>query len=155
MTTTVTSITYFTNNIMVQCQITIARAIALVGHASAIIPPEADLLEVRSPGQIVLVPNPIIINVDKAFVPRIPLPSKRGVYERDHGRCAYCGRIISFSEASIDHIVPQFLHGPTTWDNLVNACRHCNEKKANRTPDQARMPLLFRPHKPKPGLRPG
>ena len=154
MTTTVTSITYFTNNIMVQCQITIARALALVGHASAIIPPEADLLEVRSPSHVVLVPNPIIINVNKAFVPRIPLPSKRGVYERDHGRCAYCGRNITFSEASVDHIVPQFLQGPTTWDNLVNACRRCNEKKANRTPDQARMPLLFHPYKPKTRLRP-
>jgi len=154
MTATVTSTTYFTNNIMVQCQITLARALALLGHQHAIIPPEADLLEVRSPTRVFIVPAQIIINVDRAYVPQTPLPSKRGVYERDHGRCAYCGRNLSFAEASLDHIVPQHQNGPTSWDNLINACRRCNEKKANRTPEQAHMPLLFRPYTPKVRLRP-
>lgn len=154
MTATITTTTYFTNNIMVQCQITLARAIALIGHQHAIIPPEADLFEVRSPSRVLLVPDQIIINVDKAFIPRTPLPTKRGVYERDHGRCAYCGHSLTLVESSLDHIIPQYLKGPTSWENLVNACRRCNEKKANRTPEQAHMPLLFRPYIPKVRLRP-
>jgi hypothetical protein len=154
MTATVTTTTYFTNNIMVQCQITLARAIALIGHQRAIIPPDADLLEVHSPSRVVLVPDQIIINVDKAFIPQTPLPSKRGIYERDHGRCAYCGHNLTYVEASLDHIIPQHQNGPTSWDNLVNACRRCNEKKANRTPEQAHMPLLFKPYIPKVRLRP-
>ena len=151
---TVSTVTYFTNNIVIQRQVPLARAVTLMGHANAIIPPDADLLEVRSPSQVMLVPAQIIFSVDKAFVPHVPAPSKLGIFRRDRGICAYCGKAVSFVEASMDHVVPQHQHGPTTWDNLVNACRRCNEKKANRTPDQAGMPLLFRPFTPKVRLRP-
>ena len=146
---TITATTYFTNNIAIQHQISLARAIDLIGHACAIIPPEADLLEIRSPSRVLLVPVQIIFNVNRAFIPQVPQPAKRGIYQRDHGQCAYCGRMIAFSEATMDHIVPQYLNGPTTWNNLVTACRRCNEKKANRTPEQAHMPLLFKPYTPK------
>jgi hypothetical protein len=152
--TTVTATTYFTNNITIQHQIPLARAVTLIGHAGAIIPPEADLLEVHSPSRVVLVPVQIIFNVNRAFIPHVPAPTRRGVYQRDHGRCAYCGRLVPFAEASMDHITPLSLNGPTCWENLVNACRRCNEKKANRTPEQAHMPLLIKPAVPKVRLRP-
>lgn len=154
MIATITATTYFTNNIVIHRQVPLARAVTLMDHANAIIPPDADLLEVRSPSQIMLVPAVIIFSVDKAFVPHVPMPTKPGVYRRDRGVCAYCGRTISFEDASMDHIVPQSLDGPATWDNLVNACRRCNEKKANRTPEQANMPLRFKPFTPKVRLRP-
>lgn len=32
--------------------------------------------------------------------------------------------------------------------NLVAACALCNGRKANRTPDEARMPLLYLPYVP-------
>lgn len=152
--TTITATTYFTNNIVIHCQVPLARAVTLMGHANAIIPPDADLLEVRSPSTVMLVPAQIIFSVDKAFIPHTPAPSKGGIYRRDRGVCAYCGRMIPFADASMDHIVPQSLGGPSTWENLVNACRRCNEKKANRTPEQAGMPLRFRPFIPKVRLRP-
>jgi len=151
---TITATTYFTNNIVIHCQVSLARAVALMDHANAIIPLDADLLEVRSPGQVMLVPVEIIFSVDKAFIPHVPLPTKAGIYRRDRGVCAYCGRSISFEDASMDHVLPQSLGGPAAWDNLVNACRRCNEKKANRTPEQAGMPLRFRPFTPKVRLRP-
>ena len=154
MIATITAITYFTNNVVIHRQVPLARAVTLMDHANAIIPPDADLLEVRSPSQIMLVPAEIIFSVNKAFVPHVPMPTKAGVYRRDRGVCAYCGRLISFEEASMDHIIPQSLGGPATWDNLVNACRRCNEKKANRTPEQAGMPLRFKPFIPKVRLRP-
>ena len=154
MIATITAITYFTNNVVIHRQVPLARAVTLMDHANAIIPPDADLLEVRSPSQIMLVPAEIIFSVNKAFVPHVPMPTKAGVYRRDRGVCAYCGRLISFEEASMDHIIPQSLGGPASWDNLVNACRRCNEKKANRTPEQAGMPLRFKPFIPKVRLRP-
>ena len=40
-----------------------------------------------------------------------PLPTRRGVYLRDQGRCAYCGRHISLAEATLDHIVPLYNYG--------------------------------------------
>ena len=154
MIATISTVTYFTNNIVIQRQVPLARAVTLMGHANAIIPPDADLLEVRSPSQVMLVPAQIIFSVDKAFVPHVPSPSKLGIFRRDRGVCAYCGKLVSFAEASMDHIIPQHQRGPSTWDNLVNACRRCNEKKANRTPEQASMPLLFKPFTPKLRLYP-
>jgi hypothetical protein len=151
---TITATTYFTNNIVIHCQIPLARAVALIEHSNAIIPPDADLLEVHSPSQILLVPVEIIFSVDKAFIPHVPLPTKAGIYRRDRGVCAYCGRPISIEDASMDHVIPHSLGGPATWDNLVNACRRCNEKKANRVPEKAGMPLRFKPFTPKVRLRP-
>ncbi len=146
--------TYFSNKIMIQRQVPLARAVILMDHTSAIIPPDADLLEIRCPGRVVLVPDQIIFNIDRAFIPRAPQPTRRAIYQRDRGICAYCGKWIPYSEASMDHILPQSLGGPSAWDNLVNACRRCNMRKADRTPAQARMPLLFEPFTPKVRLRP-
>ncbi len=154
MIATVKATTYFTNNIVIHRQVPLTRAVTLMDHANAIIPPDADLLEVRSPSQVMLVPAEIIFSVDKAFVPHVPLPTKAGIYRRDRGLCAYCGRSIPLEDATLDHVIPQSLDGPATWDNLVNACRRCNEKKANRTPEQAKMPLRFNPFTPKVRLRP-
>ena len=150
---TITATTYFTNNVVIHRQVPLARAVTLMDHANAIIPPDADLLEVRCPSRVILVPVVILFSVDKAFIPHVPLPSKAGIYRRDRGLCAYCGRPIAFEEASMDHVVPQSLRGPATWENLVNACRRCNGKKANRTPEQAHMPLRFKPFIPKVRLR--
>ncbi len=152
--TMITSTIYFTNTIMIRRHIPIARAMYLMNHTHAIIPPDADLLEIRCPGQVILVPVQIIFNIDRAFVPHIPQPTRLGVYNRDRGICAYCGKWVPKSEASMDHIMPQALGGPTCWDNLVNACRRCNVRKADRTPAQARMPLRFEPSIPKVRLRP-
>ena len=151
---TITATTYFTNNIMIRRQIPLARAVVLMTHTAAIIPPDADLLEVRGAGWMVLVPAHIIFNVNRAFVPHPPQLTRRGIYHRDRGICAYCGKWVPYSEASMDHIVPLALHGPTCWENLVNACRRCNERKADRTPTLARMSLLFEPTIPKVRLRP-
>lgn len=154
MIATITATTYFTNNIVIHRQVPVARAVALMDRSNASVPPETDLFEVHSPSQVMLVPVEIIFSVDKAFVPHVPMPTKAGVFRRDRGMCAYCGRSIPIEDASMDHIVPQSQGGPATWDNLVNACRRCNEKKANRTPEQARMPLRFQPFTPKVRLRP-
>lgn len=154
MIATITATTYFTNNIVIHRQLPVARAVTLMDHANAIIPPDTDLLEVRSPSQVILVPAEIIFSVNKAFVPHVPMPTKAGVYRRDRGVCAYCERPIPIEDASMDHVIPQSLGGPATWDNLVNACRRCNEKKANRTPEQAGMPLRVKPFTPKVRLRP-
>ncbi len=154
MIATITATTYFTNNIVIHRQMSLARTVTLMDHVNAIIPPDADLLEIRSPSMVLLVPAQIIFSVNKAFIPHVPTPTKAGLYRRDRGECAYCGRSISFREASMDHIIPQSQGGLASWDNLVNACRKCNEKKADRTPEQASMPLRFKPFTPKVRLRP-
>lgn len=72
-----------------------------------------------------------------------PMPwSRRGLFVRDEHRCGYCGA----SQAStVDHILPRCRGGENTWTNTVAACGGCNQRKADRTPDEAGMPLLITP----------
>lgn len=75
--------------------------------------------------------------------------SRQNVFARDKFRCGYCATPGGFEDLSYDHVVPREQGGRTVWENIVTACRACNAKKANRTPEQAGMRLLVRPHKPK------
>lgn len=64
------------------------------------------------------------------------------IYIRDRFRCQYCGEHKSAADLTLDHILPRAQGGPTNPQNLVSACIKCNQRKGNRTPEQARMPLL-------------
>lgn len=64
------------------------------------------------------------------------------IYIRDRYRCQYCGEHKSAKDLTLDHILPRAQGGSTTPQNLVSACKKCNQRKGNRTPEQARMPLL-------------
>ena len=49
--------------------------------------------------------------------------------KRDTQVCAYCGDPFTRSERTIDHVVPVCRGGAHTLDNIVVACRACNESK--------------------------
>lgn len=72
--------------------------------------------------------------------------NRRNVAKRDNYKCQYCGT--SHDVLTTDHVVPRALGGRDTWINLVTACTKCNNKKGNRTPEQAGMRLLKVPKKP-------
>lgn len=70
--------------------------------------------------------------------------SRRGVLERDGHRCAFCLKRAS----TVDHLMPKSRlpkGAADTWRNTVAACTSCNGRKADKTPDEARMPLRFQP----------
>jgi hypothetical protein len=75
---------------------------------------------------------------------RQPKWSKNGVLRRDNYSCAFC----SAKANTIDHVMPRAQGGKNSWKNTVAACSPCNNKKANRTPEQAKMPLLYTPRVP-------
>jgi 5-methylcytosine-specific restriction endonuclease McrA len=75
--------------------------------------------------------------------------SRQNVYARDGGKCQYCQRKVSRSEATYDHVVPRAHGGRTTWENIVIACVPCNQTKGGRTPAQAKMHLARAPVRPK------
>jgi 5-methylcytosine-specific restriction endonuclease McrA len=75
--------------------------------------------------------------------------SRINVLTRDGFRCQYCGVKQLARDLTLDHVVPRSQGGAATWTNIVAACRACNGKKANRTPEQAGMKLLSRPVRPK------
>jgi 5-methylcytosine-specific restriction endonuclease McrA len=64
------------------------------------------------------------------------------IYMRDKFRCQYCGDKKAVSELTLDHILPRSRGGDNSPFNVVTACMSCNQRKGNRTPSEARMPLL-------------
>ena len=85
-------------------------------------------------------------------VPYKQLPlTRRNLFHRDDHRCQYCGS--SADQLSIDHVVPRSRGGLDTWENVTTACLPCNVRKGNRTPREASMPLMGKPHRPLSSLR--
>ncbi len=64
------------------------------------------------------------------------------IYMRDKFRCQYCGDRKAPRELTLDHILPRSRGGDNSPFNVVTACVSCNQRKGNRTPSEARMPLL-------------
>lgn len=86
-------------------------------------------------------------NVGRLFA-RAPVLSNQLLYARDRHVCAYCGDRFGARDLSCDHVVPVSKGGRHVWMNVVAACRPCNGGKADRMPDEARMPLLYVPYTP-------
>ena len=80
--------------------------------------------------------------------------SRKNVLMRDEYLCQYCGKKINDKNATIDHVMPKNPSNPKTpkgrdtWENLVASCQRCNQRKMNRTPEEANMPLKRRPFQP-------
>ena len=64
------------------------------------------------------------------------------IYMRDKFRCQYCGEKKPAGELTLDHILPRSRGGDNSPVNIVTACVPCNNRKSDRTPAEARMPLL-------------
>ncbi len=103
-------------------------------------------LYVRSVSRSFPVPSIVrLVNYARFRRKRVTL-SRKNVIKRDGLQCQYCG--MRSHPLTVDHVMPKKRGGMDTWENLVCACVYCNNKKANRTPDEARMPLLREPTKP-------
>lgn len=91
--------------------------------------------------------RPVIIRLLKyiTFYTRTLRPNRNRIYRRDNNECVYCG---SKKNLTLDHVVPKSRGGKNEWGNLVTSCIKCNLKKADRTPEEAKMKLLKTPHTP-------
>jgi hypothetical protein len=78
----------------------------------------------------------------------VPVFGKAKLFRRDRFTCAYCAQVFLERDLQCEHIVPESRGGGATWMNLVTACGHCNGKKADRTPEEAGMPLVYLPYVP-------
>lgn len=78
----------------------------------------------------------------------VPQRSSDMLYRRDHNICAYCGDYFPDRLLTRDHIHPQSRGGDNSWTNLVSCCFSCNNRKGDRTPEEAHMHLLYVPYKP-------
>lgn len=78
----------------------------------------------------------------------VPAFSKLKLFRRDRMTCAYCGQRFHERELQCEHILPESRGGRWAWMNLVTACGACNGRKADRTPEEAGMPLVYLPYVP-------
>ena len=74
--------------------------------------------------------------------------SRTNVFLRDDHRCQYCGNRFAKSALTIDHVTPVVQNGDKSWENIVTACKPCNQRKGGRTPNQANMKLIRKPKRP-------
>jgi 5-methylcytosine-specific restriction endonuclease McrA len=94
-------------------------------------------------------PMPKVLRLVKYVVTRWrytagPAWSRPGVLVRDGRRCGFCGGFAT----TIDHLLPRSRGGSNSWRNTVAACGGCNQRKGDRTPEEARMQLRVIPHAP-------
>lgn len=116
---------------------------------------KVDVLEfhsafVHSPSQSFQLPS--VIRLRKYINPRFESGvrlSRQNLFLRDKYRCQYCGNYFSEKKLTIDHVHPVSRGGGNKWDNVTTACSPCNNKKGDKTPKEAKMPLLTKPYEPK------
>lgn len=74
------------------------------------------------------------------------------IFVRDGFRCQYCSKKFDPQKLTLDHIMPRSREGSDEQENLATSCIPCNQRKGNRTPDEARMPLYATPSALRYGL---
>ncbi len=79
------------------------------------------------------------------YIPPLNNPT---LFRRDAHLCLYCGKRFRTSELSRDHVTPVSRGGANVWNNVVTACKRCNNHKGDRKPEQAGMELIAVPFTP-------
>ena len=92
-------------------------------------------------------PKPSVIRINRYV--NIPYKgvvlTRHNIFKRDNNQCQYCG--VS-QDLTLDHLIPRSKGGKSSWNNLVSACKKCNAKKGDYTPEQAGLTLRKAPIKP-------
>lgn len=125
------------------------RAMNLVVHGKAEIVEADESRIVRSMGQTFSFPKVIRLlkYVHVPFTYSEEYFSRNGVLRRDNFTCGYCGKTAAEKGVVLthDHILPRSRGGRDEWMNAITACQKCNSLKADKTPEEANMTLLFEP----------
>tara|TARA_B100000212_G_C27354201_1_gene525066 strand:- start:757 stop:1290 length:534 start_codon:yes stop_codon:yes gene_type:complete len=123
-----------------------ALVLCLIGKAQAI---ENYKNEIKSVSDSFKLPAVIVLNRFVKYQFKIVAVHRREIILRDNNQCQYCSKQLSSEKLTLDHIIPKSKGGKNTWDNLVAACKKCNQKKGNKTLIEANMKLIRKPTKPK------
>jgi len=74
--------------------------------------------------------------------------NKNNVLKRDRFTCQYCGKKLPKDELSLDHVKPRWAGGQLCFENIVTACRVCNQLKGDEFLERTGMRLLQKPFVP-------
>lgn len=105
---------------------------------------------IHSPKHWLLAPQVIILTNYAEKLPDIKQIrfSRKNVMVRDQYVCQYCGHTGTTANLTLDHVLPRSRGGLSSYSNIVTACKLCNSKKGNKTPEEAGMKLLKKPITP-------
>lgn len=88
------------------------------------------------------------LDYNKIYTTRVRF-SRKSIFLRDQYVCQYCGKTKDIKQLQLEHVIPKSKGGKTTWINTVCACNECNDKKRDRTPQEAGMELIRKPFIPR------
>jgi 5-methylcytosine-specific restriction endonuclease McrA len=122
----------------------VRRALVLVlkGVAQA---EEHNHAQVHSASRAMRVPSVIRLLSYRHIPQQTRALSRKNILLRDRNTCQFCGRLFPASELTLDHVVPRSRGGRSSWENLVACCYQCNNRKGDRTPDEAGLRLVRLP----------
>ena len=58
--------------------------------------------------------------------------TRRNMFIRDKFTCQYCFEEFPQQELTVDHVLPRYLGGVSSWENCTTACKTCNWNKGNK-----------------------
>jgi 5-methylcytosine-specific restriction endonuclease McrA len=120
------------------------RALVLVLKGVATAEEHANIA-IHSAREVMQLPS-VIRLIDYRRIPhQTRALSRKNILMRDRYSCQYCHKSPPAVELTLDHVIPRSRAGETTWENLVACCHACNNKKGNRTPEEAGMKLARTP----------
>lgn len=119
-----------------------ALVLLLKGVAQA---EEMNHAEVHSASSKVPVPSVIRLLAYRHIPQQSRALSRKNILLRDRNTCQFCGHQFPASELTLDHVMPRSRGGHSSWENLVACCYQCNNRKGDRTPEEAGLRLVRRP----------
>lgn len=139
--------------------VSLRRALALWMRGQ-VLPATEEKIDVRSCNDALGIPTVLRLRRYVNAPRRGVTWSRRAVLARDGYCCIYCGAVsgdvresgaLHKDDFTLDHIVPRSRGGENTWVNTACACQRCNQRKGDRTPHEAGMPLRWEPKTPRVG----
>jgi 5-methylcytosine-specific restriction endonuclease McrA len=125
------------------CSVSKAFLLVYMNKAEVVRKVENEFL--RSVTQLLVMPSVIRLFSYVSVPYKGVMLSRQNIFRRDGHRCLYCG---SREDLTLDHVLPRSRGGKTSWQNLATACKRCNSKKGDFTPEEANMRLPYQPFKP-------
>lgn len=98
---------------------------------------------------VINLPSIIACGGEQMARPRSIYPlSNPALFARDQYYCLYCAREFPANALTRDHVVPISRGGADCWENVVSACRRCNQHKGNRLLEDIDLQLTALPYRP-------
>ncbi len=123
-----------------------ALVLCLIGKARAI---ENYTKKINSVRKSFDLPAVIVLNRYIKFRFSHMSCNRANVLWRDDYRCQYCGNVFNTEKLTLDHIMPKSRGGENSWENLVTACKKCNQRKGDKTPSESGMKPITKPYRPR------